>query len=156
MLTLWRWTIYRLLLCLRFWFVDPRWSRAEFVLSSSLLMLDSKPKLSYIIQGVFIFSPKHFTIALYLCLLHDSRSHAVQRRVYDSVLYIFFPHCWLKVTFMGHPDKAILPAAQTRPVFSTDFLIHLYSPFSPLFSGRPRLPFVIHSPRVDWDRKKCL
>lgn len=22
---------------------------------------------------------------------------------------------------MGHPDKAILPAAQTRPVFSTDF-----------------------------------
>ena len=77
-------------------------------------------------------------------LLHDSRSRAVQRRVYDSVLYLFslfflnfffYPHCWLKVTFMGHPDKAILPAAQTRPVFSTDFLIHLYSLF--FFSGDP-------------------
>lgn len=79
-----------LLLCLRFWFVDPRWSRAEFVLTSSLLMSDSKPKLSYIIQGVFIFSPKHFTIALYLCMLHDSRSRFRGRSMIQCCIYIFF------------------------------------------------------------------
>lgn len=47
---------------------------------------------------------------------------------FSAVYFFFFPHCWLKVTFVGHPDKAILPAAQTSLVFSTDFLIHLYSP----------------------------
>ena len=142
----------RLLLSLRFWFVDPRWSRAEFVLSSSLLMSDPKPKLSYIIQRVFVFSPKHFTIVLYLGLLHHSRSLAVQRRVYDSVLYLFSPDCWLKVTFMGHPDKAIIPAAHTRPVFSTDFLFHLYSFFSKTQTAfcDPQLRSRL------WDRKKCL
>lgn len=47
---------------------------------------------------------------------------------------------------MGHPDKAILPAAQTRPVFSTDFLIHLYSLF--FFSFREtRAAFCDPQPR---------
>lgn len=155
MLALWRWTIYRLLLCLRFWFVDPRWSRAEFVLTSSLLMSDSKPKLSYIIQGVFVFSPKHFTIVLYLCLLHDSRSHAVQRRVYDSVLYTFFPlivdskwHLW--DTLIKQFFLLLRPGRYFQQIFSF-ICIHFF-----FLSGRPRLPFVIHSPEVDWDRKKCL
>lgn len=49
-----------------------------------------------------------------------------------SVIYrgrVFFPpHCWLKMTFMGHPDKAILPAAQTGSLkrFSYSCLFTLF------------------------------
>lgn len=44
------------------------------------------------------------------------------------------PHCWLKMTFMGHPDKAILPAAQTGSVkkiflfMSIHFILRLGHP----------------------------
>lgn len=111
-----------LLLSLRFWFWGPRWSRAEFVLTSSLLMSDSKPKLSYIIQGVFLFSLKHYSTLLYLCLLQSSRSHPFWRG-YIIQYCIFSLYCWLKVTFVGHSDKAILPTAQTNSTVYTEFPI---------------------------------
>lgn len=123
-------TIYRLLSCLRFWFVDPGWSRAEFVLTSSLLMSDSKTQAVIYYSGSFrLFSEAlHYsTVPLLNCMAPRIMQQA--EGLWFSAVYFFSPHCWLKVTFMGHPDKAILPAAQTRPVFSTDFLIHLYSLF---------------------------
>lgn len=136
-----------LLLCLRLWFVDPRWSRAEFVLTSSLLMLDSRPKLSYIIQGVFVFSLKHFSVVLYLRLLHDSRSRSVQRRVYDSVLCIFSLivdskwHLW--DTLIKQFFLLLRPDRYFQQIFS---FICIHPSFF-FFSGRPWLPFVIHSPK---------
>lgn len=99
------------------WFAEPRWSRANFLHSSSLLSSGSKPEPSCIIHGVFVFSPKHFGAVPHL--QRDSKSGAVQRRVGDLPRRSPPPphppntHCWLKMTFLGHPDKAILPAAQT-------------------------------------------
>lgn len=52
---------------------------------------------------------------------------------------------------MGHPDKAILPATETSLVFSTDFLIHLYSPF---FFRETLAAFCDPQPEVDLRQKE--
>lgn len=109
------------------WFAEQRWSRANFLHSSSLLSSGSKPEPSCIIHGVFVFSPKHLGAIQHL--QRDSKSGAVQRRVADLPRQSFFPtHCWLKMTFMGHPDRAILPAAQTGSLkrFSYSCLLTLF------------------------------
>lgn len=109
------------------WFAEPRWSRANFLHSSSLLSSGSKPEPSCIIHGVFVFSLKHCGAVPHL--QRDSKSGAVQRRVGDLPRQSFFiAHCWLKMTFMGHPDKAILPAAQTGSLerFSYSCLFTLF------------------------------
>lgn len=60
----------------------------RFVLSSSLLMSDSEPELSYIIQASL--SQEHFAIVLApSAVQQDSRSPAIARRTYESVLCIF-------------------------------------------------------------------
>lgn len=159
MLALWSRTIYRSLSCLRFWFVDPRWSRAEFVLTSSLLMSDSKTQAVIYYSGSFrLFSEAlHYsTVPLLNCMAPRIMQQA--EGLWFSAVCFFFPlivdskwHLW--DTLIKQFFLLLRPGRYFQQIFSF-ICIHFF--FSFFFSGRPRQPFVIHSPEVDWDRKKCL
>ena len=164
MLALWRWTIYCLLLCLGFWFVDPRWSGAEFVLTSSLLMSDSKTQAVIYYSGSFrLFSEAlHYsTVPLLCCMILGAVRFRGGSMIQCCIFFFFFFftlivdskwHLW--DTLIKQFFLLLRPGRHFQQIFSF-ICIHFFFLFFSFRETRSS-PFVIHSPEVDWDRKKCL
>lgn len=81
-------------------------------------------------------------LVLYLCLLHDSRSHSVQRRVYDSELGFFF--FFLSVDSKWHLWDTLIKQffLLIRPTWYFQHISpHSFVVFFFFFSGRPTTAF---------------